>query len=221
MSSQQELSSKARSPLLDSVAGCQHDFPRCKVKNFLEEEQPGPKSSECPMTSLEILNPPTEDKKFDPAPEPDQPGLGQELIDTSCICVEDINHRTIHTDTTIPEFIDPSFKGILSGHSNATNYHDFLEIQQGIANIDPEYQINVDPAFADIDERTGHACVYMLVETPGRPVGIRRDAVILWRWMKRYGWWLLYKQVGMRGMGCAADHVQEEDLDGADAKAAL
>ncbi|KAF2171409.1 hypothetical protein M409DRAFT_18525 [Zasmidium cellare ATCC 36951] len=211
MPSQQKYPSKQRSSSPPSKTGaiCRHPSPRGKIEKASEGKRSGHRSPPLPKTSLEILNPPTDSNSLGPVPS--KSALGQELIDMSCICVEDLNERTVYTDATIHEFVAQDFKGLLTGQTDASNYHEFLEAQRQIADVDSGYHVNVIYASADVDERTGHTVVYMSVEILGRPIGIRRNAVIVWKWRKRFGRWLLYKQLGIRGMMGILEDGQVED----------
>lgn len=149
-------------------------------------------------TSLDILAPPTTGN--DTTQTSHDTLLAQELMNLSHICVQDVNNRTLYTTTPIPAFIAPDFKAINSGHPDCTSYHEFLGLHRDFAEIHPEYHVNVINTSIDMDDKTGHASVFMLIEVLGRPAETRRGAVVLWKWRKRFGRWVLCRQVGVRGM---------------------
>lgn len=152
-----------------------------------------------PQTYLDILAPPTTGDDIAQASSYDST-LAQELMDLSHICIQDINHRTVYAEADVPPFIAPDFKAVNSGHPDSTSYHGYLDLHREFAEIHPEYQVRVINTSIDMDERSGHASVFMLVEILGRPADTRRGAVVLWKWRKRFGRWLLFKQAGIRGM---------------------
>lgn len=163
------------------------------------------------QTSLELLDPPTIGN--DTVQTSYDSALAQELMNLSHICIQDVNHRTVYTNATVPPFVAPDFKAVNSGHPDCTSYREFLDLHREFARIHPEYHVNVINTSIDMDERSGHASVFMLMEILGRPAEIRRGAVIVWKWRKRFGRWMLFRQVGARGMcGVLEDgYVQQKE----------
>ncbi|KAK4498742.1 hypothetical protein PRZ48_009252 [Zasmidium cellare] len=152
-----------------------------------------------PQTSLDILAPPSTGADTAPA-APYDSTLAQELMDLSHICIQDVNSRAVYAKVDVPPFIAPDFKAVNSGHPDSTSYHEFLSLHREFAEIHPEYHVKVLNTSIDMDERSGHASVFMLIEILGRPADTRRGAVVVWKWKKRFGRWLLFKQAGIRGM---------------------
>lgn len=150
-----------------------------------------------PQTSLEILDPPTTAAN---APQSCDSAQAQELMNLTHVCVQDVNLRTEYTSSNIPSFIAHNFKSENAGHPEGDSYQEFLALHREFAEIHPEYHVEVVNASIDMDERSGHASVFTLVEIRGRPKDTRRGAVLVWKWRKRFGRWVLFKQMGIRGM---------------------
>lgn len=107
-----------------------------------------------------------------------------------------------------PEHISKDFTAYLDNQSLAFSWPEFVAVLRNAAKADPEYHVNIVNQSVDLDERSGHAMVFMLVEIVGRPAGVRREDALIFEWKRERGRWMCYGHTAIRGSSTIrlADH---------------
>lgn len=126
--------------------------------------------------------------------------LAQEPMDLSHVCIQDVKDRIVYTNATVVAVVSPDCKAVNSGRPDCASYSELLDLHREFAQIHPESHVNVINTSIDMDEGSGRARVFMLVGILDQLADRRGGAVVLWKWRKRFGTWMLFRQDGVRGI---------------------
>ena len=127
--------------------------------------------------------------------------IAAELQYRSRCFVEALNGRAFGRFSQLvgPEHIDTNFTAYLDNSTLDLGWDEFVSVLRDAAEADPEYHADIINQSVDLDEREGHATVFMFIEVTGRPKSVRREDALVFEWKTLEGTWMCYGHTAIRG----------------------
>jgi hypothetical protein len=96
--------------------------------------------------------------------------------------------------------ISKSFTAHLDNQSLAFDWPEFVSVLQDAAVAAPDYHADIIDQSVDMDDRGGHAYVFIFVEITGRPKHVRREDALVFEWKRSLsGVWRCHGHTAIRG----------------------